>query len=188
MRRLLASAALLLAVGMYTPPTFAQSDTTIGVGVGLSPSIGTGSFDSGTSPVTLYVPIQLDGIRLEPQVGFFHRNRSEDSFEEETTVIEVGTGVFGTHETGDARLHYGGRVGIQNISLSQSVNGNSDSDSVTNVFVGPAVGGEYVFDETVSLGAEGRFLYVNEGTPENDDDVSIWRLQTGGSVFVRVYF
>lgn len=186
-RRLLVSVALLLAVGLYATPSVAQHDTRVGLGVGLTSSIGTGSFDVSTSPVSIYVPIQLEGFRLEPQVGLFRRSQSNGDVENTLTLLEIGTGAFATRTNGDARLHYGGRIGLQHISTSESFNNNDESDLATNVFVGPAIGGEYVFDETVSLGAEGRLLYVNEGTPD-DSDLSAWRLQTGGSVFVRVYF
>jgi hypothetical protein len=207
-------AALLPLAVLLAAPAAAQdhaplADTPrVGLGVGLSPGLDSETLDLSLNPVTVFVPIQLGSVRVEPQAGLFYRSGDGEGLASDVTAFEVGLGVFGTSRVGQALIHYGGRLGYQRVDAELNIEGALPDQGpplpspgatvereADNVFVGPAVGGEYVVGDHVSFGAEARLLYVSETLSdgvstgfEQQTNRDIQRLQTGGVVFVRFYF
>lgn len=174
------------------PLAVAQQGTRIGVGVGVN---GTGAvFDSDDVilgvPASIYLPITFSSFRIEPEVGLFRSSVSNDEadFESSATLLQLGTGVFVLRPMGGTTFYYGGRVGITRFSMDVSSGGDDEEESSTNFFVGPALGGEYMFGENFSLGGEAQLMFTSVGSEDENDDVSISYLNTGGVFFVRWHF
>lgn len=158
-----------------------QDGSAYGVGV---------SFIGGT---TLYAPIHTGSLFIEPHVGFSRRSTSVDiegAQDRSTSTIKVGAGAFTILDSFDsANVYAGGRLGIER---DAQTTGNT-TQSGTDFFLGPALGGEYFFGDHVSIGAEGALYYRSIGTPDaalevNPDDVSQSLITTSAQSFLRLYF
>lgn len=175
---------------LFAPSADAQQDAQFGLGVGLSSSgFGVGGVDiveSALSPTSIYVPITFSTFRIEPEIGIFRTSSEDGSVETSSTAFQIGTGVFILNPVGRTNIYYGGRLGITRLSSSfESPAGESES-SRTNVFLGPAAGGEFLFSDNFSLGGEGQLLFTSIGE-DDDDDESASLLRTRAVFFVRWY-
>lgn len=135
--------------------------------------------------MTFSVPITFSSVRIEPEIGYAHSNRS-DAFQTATTSrLLLGTGVFYAPRTDDFRFQAGVRVGVHRSSIDYEVTREDGAtwESPENVqpddfsadgtsvdfSVGPAVGGEYYVSDHLSLGVEARLIYTQQNV--NDDTV-----------------
>lgn len=165
-------------------PASAQ-DTRVGIGVGigsqnlaLSPSLDDVALSSPLGLASVYLPITLSSLRIEPEVSFLRASSSTESGDFETsttsTAVVLASGVFAGQQRGNTYLYYGGRLGVSFSSTTEESSFGNDSNeettSRTNFFVGPAVGGEYFFSDHFSLGGEAQLRYLSIGEPQTDDD------------------
>lgn len=187
--------ALCLLVSL---PTAAQPQEGAAVGFGVSInslSIAAGVGDDGgtasLTPVNFSVPITTRSFRIEPEIGFARTSQSTEESSRTRSVFNVGTRLFLISRYDDAQFLFGGRIGISHRSSSTEIDfeDRDESTSATDFSIGPAVGGEYYFNNHFSIGVEARFTYVNVGSPDNaPDDFSASRLRTSGVATLRFHF
>ncbi len=171
--------AAITALGLLTLSTTALSaektNHSDGIHVGLGAALDTtvpiisddlyffgGPFGGGA----LMVPIDIAGVvRIEPRIGFVAASTSRDSDASETSssisAVQVGIGAFFMFDLGDTAAAYvGAKLGpIFSSSSSETHDKTGDttttqSSSVTQYAVGPAIGADYYFSKHFSLGAE----------------------------------
>ena len=114
------------------------------------------------APVIL-IPVQVtEGFRLEPEIGVFRSSVKEiasGASDDEASVnavtgVEIGVGVFPQTLQEDFRLYYGVRFGYARIVQEDPLFRDTRTLTLDGFFVAPAVGGEYLFSDRFSLGAE----------------------------------
>jgi hypothetical protein len=194
--RLLAALLLLLALlASSPPPTLAQpkqgDPPTIGLGVALqTAAIAPSSAASSAAPYAFTVPITFNRVRLEPQFGYVRRSQSEASQSQSISALTFGTGAFYQVDAGSTRLLAGGRIGVtREVQTFESGSAPDERLASVNLFLGPAVGGEYYVSEHFSVGAEAHFYYINLGQPdEAPPERSASVVRTGGAAFLRFHF
>ncbi len=88
-------------------------------------------------------------------------------------------------------FYYGIDIGV--ILSAYSIESNSQyfesvSRDKTDFFIGPAIGGEYMFNDSFSLGAEIQINYISVGQYDDDSqDVSQSLISTRGLITLRWY-
>lgn len=173
--------SLIALVAALTTVDVQAQDTRIGLGVGVT------GVSSGAAAI--YVPIDFGSFRIEPEFGLRRFSSEQGDVEASETSIILGTGVFAEGATvANTVIYYGGRVGIARYSESIETPAGDNDESVTDLFLGPAVGAEYYFSERFSLGGEAQLMFTAIGQEDDDDDGSASLLQTGAILFVRWYF
>jgi hypothetical protein len=169
----------------YTPPpppapapvAVAGDRPQFGLGIAIVPF---GSTLGASSPVELYVPIQLNrDFRLEPSLGLRVDNGPSGGTDHRD--ITVGVGAFLVRRVSPAvDLQLGGRLKLNLAKVSTT----SNSKSGTDLFLGGAVGGEFYLAPHFSLGLEGDLGFFSNSEVSGDDS----GLLTTGLAFLRVYF
>ena len=197
----------------------AQDDRTrfgFGVGVGMNSLLG--SPDEADFSV-LSIPasfanftfiIRGKNFRLEPNFGYFSVSIDEDrkydngdtrTQEFKSSNFRVGAVIAYATAIASMKLYYGINIGIILSSASSDdtrtgtfPESESNEASKTDFFVGPAIGGEYMFSENFSLGGEIQINYISVGQfdwelPEGitKDDVSTTVITTNALVILRWY-
>ena len=151
---------------MATAPAYAQQGSRrIGIGAALGNVYDVllpTEVDAVTAPVIL-VPIQVtDRFRLEPEIGVFRSTvkeiapgaRDDEASVNSVNGVEIGVGVFPQTLQQDFRLYYGIRIGYARIVQEDPLFRDTRTLTLDGFFVAPAVGGEYLFSDRFSLGAE----------------------------------
>ncbi len=178
---------LLLALSVslfFADPATAQ--TRFGLGVGIGTGTAGADFD-GLGAIAVYVPIHASSIRIEPEVGLLRVSSSDDDFEQSTTILQLGSGFFANlSDDDDTAIYIGGRLGIQRFSASASFGDEEEEESVSNFFIGPAVGGEHFLGDNFSLGGEARLIYLSFDEEANSGLFDS-ALYTNAVFFVRWY-
>ena len=202
-----ASVVLLgLFAFLVAEPAYAQQGSRrVGIGVAIGnpydilPQL---EADTVAAPA-IFIPIQVtDDFRLEPEIGVF-RSRNEDlglgSSDDDPIVdsvngVEVGVGLFPQKLQQDFRLYYGVRVGYMRIVEEGPFFGETRTVTLNGFFVAPTVGGEYLFSDRFSLGAEVQFRHtsvtretVAEGIRAPDGSPASERVERSSSA-TRVLF
>jgi hypothetical protein len=149
---------------------------------------------------SFYVPIIFTpNIRIEPSFGLVKYSASNTDWSDSYTLMDIGFGIFLLKWYGPVNLYFGGRVGMFKTSYKSEYtdwegNEQTDEGKQTNMYFGPAIGGEYFFTSNLSLGGEIQFIYVKMGTwdygDENggeDDDYSESMMKTKTLFFIRWY-
>lgn len=118
----------------------------------------------------LYAPIDIsNSLRLEPSVRYGRTSRDEDgvyAVDQETRELEIGFGVFGLKQIGEAvRFYYGARLAyVANESDDFYFAPSTDSRRQTELDgyrIGPTVGFEYLFGQRFSVGGEASYSFVD---------------------------
>lgn len=196
MKRSGGDGAFLLALSVL--PATAQ--TRIGVGVrvvdlasALGPQIGFDDGVGGFGVSSFVLPIDLTGIRIEPEFGISRTSQTEDfgggdDVTFSTTQTLLGLGVFGRQAPMDnTYLLYGARLRYSLLSQSADTGGGDFDVSGGLYSVGPFVGGEVELSSRFTIGAEAGLLYNGfSGDLFEGLDASVINTQTG--VFARFFF
>ena len=169
-----ASVALLaLFAFLVTGPAYAQQGSRrVGIGVAIgNPYDILPQLEAETlAAPTILIPIQVtDGFRLEPEIGIFRsRNeelgpssRNDEAIVDTVNGVEVGVGLFPQKLQQNFRLYYGVRVGYMRIAEEGPFFGDTRTVTLNGFFVAPAVGGEFLFSNRFSLGAEVQFRHTS---------------------------
>jgi hypothetical protein len=169
MRRIM---VVVVGLALVAGAPSADAQTRVGIGVGLSSSaVGGGDLfdavETSLSPVSIFVPFTGRRFRVEPEFGIFRASQDNGADETTASAVQVGVGVMALNTTRNVISYFGGRVGITRFSSETEVAGTETDTELTNFFVGPVLGGEYVFGDGFSLGGEAQLLYTKVG--EDDD-------------------
>ncbi|MBA7522587.1 hypothetical protein ES705_14707 [subsurface metagenome] len=140
---------------------------------------------------SFYLPIRLSpAFRIEPEIGYYRYSGSDEDWEESRSILSIGCGIFSVTQKGKVDIYYGLRLGIMRISYSYSYTWDgvdSDDDSKTDFYIGPAIGGEYFFTDHLTLGGEIQLNYIFIGQwSDGEDSESV--IRTKPLIFVRWYF
>ena len=153
--------------------------------------------------------IRGKNFRFEPTLGYFSITTEEVSTEtiqgQEVQITEeskssnlrLGTVLAYSNTIGSTNLYYGIDFGV--ILSSQTEEATlegltvSIDESKTDFFIGPTVGGEYMFSDNFSLGGEIQINYISIGNFEDGEplvdvpDVSTSAISSRGKVTLRWY-
>jgi Outer membrane protein beta-barrel domain len=210
---LLTCVAGLVLLVVVPAAVFAQSATRPRVGLGVSVSDvgelvvvgGTGSTSPSVITPTILVPINVTSrFRVEPQVGFYWNSAvnttsvgTQTQTETRTSsVLHVGSGVFGLTSTERFTVYYGGRVAYLRVTQSD-VTGSSPNaytyPTAPGYFVAPVVGGEYFLSDHLSLGGEVQVRYTSSTFDANannrvQSNITSKTASTHGAFVLRFYF
>ena len=140
--------------------------------------------------------LRTNNIRVEPNFGYFAYGESESGdygYSNNTSNLRFGALVAFATSNGSMNFYYGANFGISLIlstSVSNYPGAESESmdDPLGSLFVGPAIGGEYMFDDNFSFGGE---IQVNYIAPEFltaiDGDVSQYMISSRLMILLRWY-
>ena len=187
--------ALLLALSVL--PATAQTRVGVGVRVvdlaaALGTQVGFEGEVSGLGVSSFVLPIDLTGIRIEPEFGISRTSQTDDfgGGDVTTSITQTlfGLGVFARQAPMDnTYLLYGARLRYSNLSQSADTDGGDFDISGGLYSVGPFVGGEVELSSRFTIGAEAGLLYNGfSGDLFEDIDASVINTQTG--VFARFFF
>ena len=132
---------LVLNLGM------SNANASVGIGVSLTEleSFFAGSYSR------LYLPIHLEHLFIQPEFSFI--NEEDPVFLVESTVYNLGIGLFGRNNLAESYANYYGiRFGIIERELKDSFFVDTVVD--TGHFYGIAYGIEYNFAKNISLGTQ----------------------------------
>jgi hypothetical protein len=180
----------------------AQDDPVrIGFGVGFGQGF---SFIGGEDFSVLSLPIDFadfsviirgKNYRFEPTLGYFSvsssNNSSGYSSESKSSNLRLGTVLAYANEIKSVNFYYGIDFGVilSSESRESSFPGGSEStdESKTDFFIGPVVGGEYMFSDNFSLGGEIQINYISIGNFDDDSDASTSAFSSRGKIILRWY-
>ena len=96
---------------------------------------------------------------------------------------------FNSDSIESMNFYYGIDFGfiISSYSYTSSSSDQSTDDSKTDFFIGPAIGGEYMFNRHFSLGGEINLNYISIGHYDYEGEASSWAISTRGLIFIRWY-
>ena len=188
-----------------------ESNVQFGFGVGMSrnfPILINEDLETLTLPIdfaNFSFVIRGRNFRIEPSLGYFTVSNEGsiegpmgEQYHYETSMSNFRIGAviaYNNSSFESMNFYYGIDVGVILSSTSSSSNypytSNQSTDrSKTDFFIGPAIGGEYMFNRYFSLGGEITANYVSVGNYSDGDDESdttTWLISTRGAVYVRWY-
>jgi hypothetical protein len=204
----MAAMSLLLVLGIAWPARADDGEKSdeekkpkFGVGVSFSPFRGI--FVERFRPLDLAdirVPIFIGShVKLEPEIGILRMTETvsggdflfDPRVRKETfTQLRLALGGYYRHSaTEKLEIYVGPRVGI--IRSTESIRRDDDEDSETlkDLLLGAALGGEYFFSNHFSLGGEVQFNYLSfDETEDPFSRTEASLLTTNASVLLRFYF
>lgn len=108
---------VIVFASLFATATHAEDTPRIGLGTGFSSSgsISTMGFEMGVeevlTPVSVYIPLDLGGVRFVPEIGYLRSSESDNNIDHSIRAFQFGTGIFGQHElTQQTRFYYGARL------------------------------------------------------------------------------
>lgn len=198
------NAVILLVVISFFVVGQVQAQPESGWGIGISVVDIHQIFEFGASEGSAYnhsiiVPIVMSqSFRLEPEIGFYNGKNTwelQGNKEEYTaTQYRFGLGIFPQSAMKSSTIYYGARIGYLSLKLKEeeTFGGVTQTDeySTSGFFIAPAVGGEYFFSNSFSLGAEAQVMYASLSSEieGSDVDISDTLISTRGLVFIRFFF
>jgi hypothetical protein len=133
-------------------------------------------------------------FRVEPSLGYFTKSSDYSdggySTERSTTNIRIGTVIaFNNANIESMNFYYGVDLGLilSRSSYTSNISSESTDRSKTDFFIGPAVGGEYMFIKYFSLGGEINLNYISIGQYDSGSGTSEWAISTRGVIYLRWY-
>jgi len=196
---------------LFVASARAQDDRVrLGLGVGFGQGLNINLGEEDLSGVTLPIDfanftfiINSKMIRFEPNFGFFNYSQTIDvnnpyeNYKREQTIsnFRIGAVIAYANAVTSVNLYYGLNIGVIISSTSADISGQESNDeSKTDFFIGPAIGGEYMFSDNFSLGGEIQVNYISVGQfdqegvdPDYTVDVSESVVSTRGMIILRWY-
>jgi hypothetical protein len=133
-------------------------------------------------------------FRFEPSLGYFTMSseNSEPGLTTSSSSSNIRLGgvlAFNNDPIESVDFYYGVDFGfiLSSYSYTSSISTASTDKSKTDFFIGPAVGGEYMFNRHFSLGGEINLNYISIGQYDSDSEPSSWAISTRGLIFLRWY-
>ena len=138
--------------------------------------------------------IKVKSFRFEPSFGYYTSTREYSdagySSDRSSSNLRLGAVVgFNNDSIESMNFYYGVDFGfiISSYSYTSSISDQSTDDSKTDFFIGPAVGGEYMFNKHFSLGGEINLNYISFGQYDSEGESSSWAISTRGLIYLRWY-
>jgi hypothetical protein len=172
----------------------------IGFGVGFGQGF---SFFGGEELSVITLPIDFadfsvvirsKNFRFEPTLGYFSSSSSSTSsgytYESSSSNLRLGTVLAYATVIASMNLYYGIDVGVILSSESRDSTfpeSTSTDRSKTDFYIGPAIGGEYMFSEYFSLGGEIQINYISIGNFDDDSNASSSAVSSRGKITLRWY-
>jgi hypothetical protein len=202
----------LVPLLLFAGTAQAQSDgVKVGIGVSLIQATLTPDLEGGETFGTvalgdIFIPIHFGrSFKVEPWLGLFRFKEKTEvtGFTSDEKVMQwrFGTGLYFMFPTSESFVPYvGPRIGLLLTSFSddETFNGSSDKFelSETDLQIGLALGGEYLFSEHFSLGGEVQLNYTSIGEPTIKQDgtevtggsLSRNLFSNAASILARFYF
>jgi len=153
----------------------------------------------------LHIPVYLEQLRLEPEVGVLNSYQSGDYTDENGNVsqelrqryLRLATTASYAFKTDRKTLLYAGlKFGLLRRfdaeASSATADGDTSSDELitkwTDLSIGPVAGGEYGLSEHFSLGLELQAIYTRVGSPKQSGSSSEGTTSDTSSVYKERYF
>ncbi|MEE9450904.1 MAG: outer membrane beta-barrel protein [Ignavibacteriaceae bacterium] len=165
----------------------------IGFGVGFSKeaSVIIGDESSLALPIDLAnftFVVRGKSFRFEPNIGFFNLSATTTGYmgtevDASLSNYRLGAVIAYANAIASMNLYYGINIGV----ILSSISADSDSESKSDFFVGPAIGGEYMFSDNFSLGGEIQINYIKIGNFDDDSDDSMSIISSRGMIILRWY-
>ena len=186
-------------------PQEEENNVQFGFGVSLSSEYSVynfyGFYEQSQSIETLPVSmanfsiiIKSNKFRIEPNFGYYTTSQdysdAGNSTERSTTNIRTGLVIaYNNTNIESMNLYYGIDIGLvlSSYSYTSNYSDQSNDDSKSDFFIGPAVGGEYLFNRYFSLGGEINLNYISIGHYDYEGDYSSWAISTRGVIYLRWY-
>ena len=189
--------APLCALLLFALPASAQ--TRVGIGARVSDIISFSFGVSGIQPgsVSILLPVDLPGFRMEPEVGVSRTTRTQSFRNQSESITEsqylVGVGLFGRSAVRESvSMLYGARLRYVRTESQDFTDFQGNRETVTfNAFAGgPFVGGEYFFSDRFALGAEAGLLVQRQSQSDLPDEAENTTTVVGTqtAVFARFFF
>ena len=196
---------LILVLTTFSFPQNQESSVQFGFGVNLSREVPT--FTSNEDMEIITLPIDLanfsfvikgKNFRIEPSLGYFSLSNEgsidQYNYDYSASNFRIGAVIAYNNSSFESmNFYYGIDIGVilSSISSSSNIPNSTSTDmSKTDFFIGPAIGGEYMFNKYFSLGGEINLNYVSVGNysdGEDESDTTTWLISTRGAVYVRWY-
>jgi len=180
-----------------------NAKTRIGFGVTFGRElafVSEADFSSLTLPVdfaNFSVAIRGTNFRFEPTLGYFRFSSSSSASppfgpsEFKSSNWRVGAVLALARPRESMNCYYGVNVGFVFSSIKSEFDNDSSSDSKTDFYIGPAIGGEYLFGNgDFSLGGEIQINYISIGDFGDGNsgfEESLSAISTKGMIIVRWY-
>lgn len=197
----LISSFIIFAFTFLSLAQVENSNVQFGFGVNISrevPTFSTEDLELNTLPIDLAnfsFVIRGENYRVEPSLGYytisFDNSSGQYTSKGSMSNFRIGAVIAYNNSSFESmNFYYGINIGVILSSIStESTNPyetNTSDDSKTDFFVGPAVGGEYMFNRYFSLGGEVNLNYISLGH-YGDGNTTTWLISTRGAVYVRWY-
>jgi hypothetical protein len=147
--------------------------------------------------VDLSVTIRSKNFLFEPTFGYSSTSRSYTSSSSDyssdlnTSNLRLGTVLAYVNTNESLNYYYGIDLGVFLNSESLEINDNGITEtrdkSKTDFFIGPAIGGEYMFSNNFSLGGEIQVNYIWIGNFNDDSNISSSAISSRGKIIIRWY-
>ena len=198
--------AILLSLTL-TILSFAQTEENnvqFGLGVSLSSELSMyrvygeiGEQQIITQPINMAnfsMIIKGSFFRFEPSIGYFTMSSDYSepgyTYERASSNLRLGAVLaFNDDPIESVDFYYGVDFGfiLSSYSRTSNISDESRDESKTDFFIGPAVGGEYMFNRHFSLGGEINLNYISIGHYDYEGEASSWAISTRGLIFLRWY-
>ncbi len=202
--KVLLAILLSLTLTVLSFPQAEDNDVQFGLGVSLSSELTmyriyseNGEQQIITQPINMAnfsMIIKGSFFRFEPSIGYFTMSSdySEPAYTSgrASSNLRLGAVVaFNSDSIESMNFYYGIDFGfiISSYSYTSSSSDQSTDDSKTDFFIGPAIGGEYMFNRHFSLGGEINLNYISIGHYDYEGEASSWAISTRGLIFIRWY-
>ena len=171
MKTTITSVFVLLALLLVASPALGQDKAKKGSRAGVGMSLGSG--DVGALK-TLHIPVLINPqFRIEPTFSFVQDSQTtsvgDSSSSLTTTQIGASLGAFYNwrpSKTSNTHCYVGLRAGILRDTSETTVGGTTAESVRQDIIAGPALGGEYFFAKTFSIGGEVQINYTKIGDTE----------------------
>jgi hypothetical protein len=196
------STLLFLVMTIFSSAQTEASNVQFGFGVSLTREVptfaSTEEMDIMTLPIDLAnfsLVIKGKNFRIEPSLGYFtgSSDYSNGQYHSESSISNFRIGAviaYNNSAIESMNFYYGIDIGVilSSLSASSSTSNESTDESKTDFFVGPAIGGEYMFNRHFSLGGEINLNYISVGNyGDSEGDNTTWLISTRGAIYVRWY-